>query len=361
MMKFALASRSSIKIDAVNEALTSLKEKGLIDKFSVDPMEIIDPNQCPQPMDDGGKRACENRVSFLLKNVPLIWHYDYIIAIENYICTSSKSDKICLIIHSVSENFDDKFQEITGVMLPDIELFQKLLEPEFYHVDGATKTYGSLYHEAHPDVPADNWMLSTNGIDRKQAIKKAIMSFLIKNISIIKSFRFMSQLNSYFRKYEGFPKPGINFLDWSDIFLDHNLVNEMIEYIADVYDNIKYVIGLESRGYFIAIPLALRLKAGFVPMKKPGKTPGPVLSRSYTKEYGTDTFELRSDLTPGAVLIVDDVLATGGSLEAAILLAKEAGHEVLDAICIRDVPALRVEARKRLTNYPIRVLIAEKD
>lgn len=95
----------------------------------------------------------------------------------------------------------------------------------------------------------------------------------------------------------------------------------------------------------------------FQQIQKPGKTPGKTVKETYTKEYGTDSLELRSDLKPGNVLVVDDVLATGGSLEAAIKLCKRAGHTVVGSITIKDIPQLRKVAREKLKGESIRVLL----
>ena len=123
---------------------------------------------------------------------------------------------------------------------------------------------------------------------------------------------------------------------------------------------------METRSYMpaqpphnmLSIPLANKMMAGFVPMRKAGKTPGSVVSKSYKKESGETTLELRNDLKPGNVLIVDDVLSTGDSLLTAIELARSAGHTVVDAIVMFDIPPLRQEARKKLKGCPLRVIIA---
>lgn len=177
--------------------------------------------------------------------------------------------------------------------------------------------------------------------------------------------------------HNDFPKPGVVFKDWSDIFLDHNLVESMVEQVSNVYNGIihtkyellngkssnnpkiDYVVGLESRGLWLAIPLAMKLGCGMIPVRKPGKIPGKILSESYQKEYGSDVIEIRNDLPSGNVLIVDDILATGGSLMAAIKLVERSGHHVVGCAVVSDVPELRDQASKLLENYMVHVLLKE--
>jgi adenine phosphoribosyltransferase len=97
-----------------------------------------------------------------------------------------------------------------------------------------------------------------------------------------------------------------------------------------------------------------------IPARKPGKIPGKILSESYQKEYGTDTIEIRNDVPPGNVLIVDDILATGGSLMAAIRLVERAGHKVIGCAVVSDVPELREKAKETLGSYPVHVLLKDK-
>jgi len=104
--------------------------------------------------------------------------------------------------------------------------------------------------------------------------------------------------------------------------------------------------------------IAQELHSSFVPLRKKGKIAGQRVSTSYSKEYGTDTLELRSDLQKGKkTLIVDDILATGGSLKASADLAKLVGLDIVDIVVIRDVPSLRSKANDKLEGLPLRVLI----
>jgi adenine phosphoribosyltransferase len=418
-LRFLLASSSQIKIDAMNKALTTLYEQNKIPSFEVISAKVDNPNQCPQPLElEGGTKACWDRVDWVLANKEDVYEHHFIVAMENFIYTKKELDSAYLIIYDLSENRAYETFDKEGIRLADSldpalfsetgnntlvasssstisintnnktgeqldttgnrdtiadkeywyrsPLLTKLMQPEFAHPDGSTITYGSLYHAEHPEIPADNWTahIRPDGRDRRDYLGDGI-KFLLES-QWLRNYEFAKTIGSKFKQYSDFPTQGVNFLDWGDLFIDATFLNQLIDYIAQTYEEetllqrvggkIDYVLGLESRGYMIAVPLALRLGAAFVPIKKAGKTPPPTVTKSYKKEYGEDTFELRTDLPPGKVLIVDDVLATGGSLEAAILLAKAANHEVVEAIVVRNVPALRKQANQTLKDYPVRIL-----
>jgi adenine phosphoribosyltransferase len=122
-----------------------------------------------------------------------------------------------------------------------------------------------------------------------------------------------------------FPKEGISFKDITPLFRDHfsDLIDELAKKLQG--HEIDYFIGIESRGFILAAGLAEKLKKGFIPIRKKGKLPPPVIAQSYQLEYGQDTLEINSDLPKNKkVAIIDDVIATGGTLEAAYHLCKNA-------------------------------------
>ena len=134
---------------------------------------------------------------------------------------------------------------------------------------------------------------------------------------------------STIRNVPDFPIPGIQFKDITTALQRSDCLrwfrDEMVEYYRD--KGITKVLGIESRGFIIAPSVAMELNAGFVPIRKPGKLPAKVVEQSYEKEYGTDTIQIHADaLTPDdIVLIHDDLLATGGTMEAAVELVKKMG------------------------------------
>ena len=231
---------------------------------------------------------------------------------------------------------------------------------------GSKITFGQLVNQKYPEIPANNWMKYLSDLPREQVIQSALSEVLEYYIT---DLCLLVQIENSFKYIENFPEPGVNFKSWDDLFLDNKLVGDMIEYLADKYlptestfkqlPSIDYVIGVESRGFLLSSRISDYLKVAEVFLRKKGKIAGPKISQSYQKEYGEDTLELRSDLPPGNVIICDDVLATGGSLRAAVDLVRLAGHRVVECIVIQDVPALREQANQVLNNVPVRVLIKD--
>jgi adenine phosphoribosyltransferase len=134
------------------------------------------------------------------------------------------------------------------------------------------------------------------------------------------------------RDVPDFPKPGILFKDISTIMLDAQLSNEVLDSLVETYSsqNIQAVAGIESRGFLFGYPLAMRLGVPFILIRKQGKLPYQKISHSYDLEYGSAVVEIHSDaVQPGQrVLIHDDLLATGGSADAAAELVKKCGGEI---------------------------------
>lgn len=135
------------------------------------------------------------------------------------------------------------------------------------------------------------------------------------------------------RNIPDFPKPGIMFKDITTALKDAETLKKMVDFLCEHFENekIDYIIGLESRGFIFGVPVAYKLDAGFIPIRKPNKLPAKTLKESYTLEYGTDTIEMHEDaLEPGdRVLIVDDLLATGGTASAACNLVTKTGAEIV--------------------------------
>ncbi|MGD9904623.1 MAG: adenine phosphoribosyltransferase [Vicinamibacterales bacterium] len=142
----------------------------------------------------------------------------------------------------------------------------------------------------------------------------------------------MDHLKSKIRHVPDFPKPGILFYDITTLLADPVGLRDTIEALAGPYRDagIQRVVGIESRGFILAAAIADRLGAGFVPIRKPGKLPATTLGEVYALEYGSDALEIHADaITAGQrVLIVDDVLATGGTARAAATLVRRLGGDI---------------------------------
>ncbi len=141
-----------------------------------------------------------------------------------------------------------------------------------------------------------------------------------------------------------FPTAGIVFKDISPLLADHEAFSAAVDAVVDGarHDRIDKVVGIEARGFLLAAPAAYHLRAGFVPVRKPGKLPGPTRETSYDLEYGADVLQVHLDaFAPGErVLIVDDVLATGGTAAAAGRLVQEAGAELVGFSVLLELTAL---------------------
>src|SRR5579864_2820156 len=156
-----------------------------------------------------------------------------------------------------------------------------------------------------------------------------------------------------------FPKKGILFKDITTLLKDARAFKQSIDQLTDLVrvHVPRVVIGMESRGFIFAAPIAYLLGAGFVPVRKLGKLPGEVISTEYDLEYGTNTLELHSDaISPGdRVLIVDDLLATGGTVSATIELVERLQGQVVAVAFLVELTALN--GRDRLGNYEVVSLI----
>ncbi len=169
-------------------------------------------------------------------------------------------------------------------------------------------------------------------------------------------------IKDHIRGVPDFPKPGILFYDISPLLAHAGAWQATVErLVEDVQPHRPDIlVGIESRGFLAAAPLALRLGCGFIMARKKGKLPGATIPYSYDLEYGTDTIEIQADaVEPGQrVVVVDDLLATGGTMAATIALLRSVGAEVAGAACIIELSFL--EGRKRL-DLPFTSLIAYEE
>ena len=140
------------------------------------------------------------------------------------------------------------------------------------------------------------------------------------------------------KSIQDYPKPGILFRDVTSLLEDPAAYAASIQLLADRYrgTGVTKVVGTEARGFLFGAPVALALGVGFVPVRKPGKLPRETLSESYELEYGTDSLEIHTDSIKAGekILVIDDLLATGGTIEATVKLIRRLGGEVTDAAFI---------------------------
>ena len=169
-------------------------------------------------------------------------------------------------------------------------------------------------------------------------------------------------LKSLIRTIPDYPKPGIMFRDITTLMADGQGFKAAIARLTEPYrtEPIDVVAGIEARGFIIAGAIADRLGCGFVPVRKKGKLPWRTISQDYALEYGTDTLEMHEDaLARGnRVLLVDDLIATGGTAEAAVSLIGRLGGQVLGASFIIDLPELGGAQRLRDKGVEVHALMA---
>lgn len=156
-----------------------------------------------------------------------------------------------------------------------------------------------------------------------------------------------------------FPEKGVRFKDITTLLKDGDAFKKAIDTLANFYkdQNIDLVVGPEARGFAVGAPVAYVLGAGFVPIRKPAKLPSETISFSYNLEYGKDSLEIHKDavIQGQRVLIVDDLLATGGTTKAAIRLIEELGGKVIGLAFLIELSYLN--GRKDLTEYDIKSLV----
>ncbi len=168
-------------------------------------------------------------------------------------------------------------------------------------------------------------------------------------------------LSAGLKQYPDFPKPGILFEDIFPLFaspnLHHDLITAFLLTIEEKFgkDKPDVIVGLDARGFLIGPQLALHLNAGFVPVRKPGKLPGKLETAEYQKEYGMDTFAIQSEaIKPGSsIVVVDDLIATGGSAAAAETLVKKCGGKLLGHIFLIELTKLNGRSKLEAPVYTI--------
>ena len=170
----------------------------------------------------------------------------------------------------------------------------------------------------------------------------------------------MKKLEEYVRTIPDYPEPGIMFRDVTSILGDadglHLAIDEMMKKIGDP-NEVDVIVGTESRGFIFGMPIAYNLHKPFVLVRKKGKLPCETISRTYDLEYGSATIEMHKDsIKPGQrVVVVDDLIATGGTIEAAIKMIEELGGKVVKVVFLMELAGLN--GREKLADYNVESVI----
>ncbi|MFA4932960.1 MAG: adenine phosphoribosyltransferase [Candidatus Omnitrophota bacterium] len=168
-----------------------------------------------------------------------------------------------------------------------------------------------------------------------------------------------SLLEKSIRNIPGFPKPGILFRDVTTLAQNKDAFKKSIDLLSKKYKGkgINKVVGVEARGFIFAAAVANKIGAGFVPVRKKGKLPYKTISTTYELEYGTDTLEIHKDsISPGEkILVIDDLLATGGTVKAVVDLVNQLGGKVAGIGFVIELVDLR--GKEKLKDYPIFSLV----
>lgn len=170
----------------------------------------------------------------------------------------------------------------------------------------------------------------------------------------------MKELKDYVRTIPNFPEEGVMFRDITTVLQDPEGLKLAIDGMQEKIENLEFdvIVGAESRGFLFGMPIAYNLNKAFVPVRKKGKLPAETISESYNLEYGQATLEIHKDaIKPGQkVVIVDDLIATGGTLEAIIKLVERLGGEVVRICCLIDLPELG--GKEKIKDYKVDTVIA---
>ena len=361
--KYLVTSTSELKLAAVRRFVTL---DGTVTGFNCDKCNLP-----PQPIHglindkySNTHRFAKERIRYAQKECPEFDQYDYVISIENGIDThNGRVLDRCFVVIYHKTNFARGVSGMTGCQVPMKEWVElvTLNELQTYpgqkHVFGFNVTVGEILHDKHPEINPKNWILQVNKCDRKDQIFEGIQS-AFENLYALNQNRL--EVNSAFVAYQDFPKPGVLFLDLFPMIRNPDLCDTLMglfqDRYADTLEDIDVVVGLESRGFILGAFVARDLGLSFVPVRKAGKLPGDLYSKNYGTEYSNDTCQIQKDsITAGQrVLIVDDLIATGGSMRAAVELVELCGGVVVDCCVLKNVPELKSVCDEHLKcNYTV--------
>jgi adenine phosphoribosyltransferase len=356
-----LASTSSIKLDAVAEFFEIPREKILC--------KNMDNCVIPTQPYGSGWGFCNIRQNHVLKNLTDFEreNYDHLITIENAI-NSNITDICWMQIYNIKQEKIVKYTSSLPIKFNEkyYNQVKKLTRYHYNNGEGFSITVGEVIKMSHPEVNDKDWMADPRfNLSRSDRMVdnrlNCINGYSCRKDQIIHTFQLAfpadtmrKELIPHVTIIPDFPKPGVLFKDLSPILANGNLFQKLIKLCIEKLDHEKCdfekVIGLDARGFIYGTALATKMTKGFGMVRKMGKLPfsneNEKISVDYITEYSTDTFEiLKTSITPGEkVLLVDDLIATGGTLKAARQLVEQAGGKVVGILVILKVDFLYEKA-----------------
>ena len=186
------------------------------------------------------------------------------------------------------------------------------------------------------------------------------LMFTIHCVSQKRKGETMKHIEDYVRTIPDFPEPGIQFRDITSVLQNPDGLKLSVDLFLEQLRGIDFdvIVGMESRGFLFGMPVAYAMGKPFVPIRKKGKLPCETISAEYDLEYGTASIELHKDaITPGQrVVLIDDLIATGGTIAAGARLVEQLGGKIVKILCLIELKGL--EGRKKLENYDVSTIIA---
>jgi len=351
-MKIAITSQSKFKNNLIDDLLNECKL--LVDFLDIELFSFSVKGTPNQPL-NSTLECCRKRIEILQETEK----FDCYLSIENGIEMGSSYDSdirdnvdVCYVVLKTPEKeYVAKSEEIP---IPEdyLERAVRATPNDYeYRSTGLMKTIGELINEDYPEVPANNWMSNKrfSGVSREEQMSKPLEKILYELQ--------LDTLKKNITYHNDFPKPGVVFQDLSYILNDYRLLQMMVECMVEKVkthfkDDIDHVVGLDSRGFIYGSLLAPQIGSGFVMVRKAGKLPGKTISTGYTTEYSSDKFEIINNVIKPEenVLIVDDLVATGGSFGAAKELVEKVGGRVVGYFTILKVDSLFEVASTKLNN-----------
>jgi adenine phosphoribosyltransferase len=364
-LRILIASTSPVKVQAITEYYTNRKIQVEITTQSTSHLNLP-----AQPIGDSIAKCANLRLDSICQHEGD--KYDIYVAIENGLHIDHYADVcvIAVIMHGIRFTIvpTNGHESLIYILPADYNNYcnQTIRQKIWQHncvVLGFQTTFGDYLVSKGITSNGNDWFQDYNPMNpsRLQQIQSVYTEV---HTRYCKSFDWQQLIKSQYQEYDNFPIQGVTFQDVFPVFANGTLVLRLVELLANRYEynGIDYIVGLESRGFYLGGLLAHELSrrqdfhpVGFIPVRKAGKLPGETLKATYTKEYGTDTFEMSVTAIPkdSRVVIIDDLIASGGSLKATKELVEHMGGIIVDCCVLTEVKELRNQAQLNVGQYTV--------